>query len=115
MKTNGLKSRATCGIVRDLLVGGELNYLHDFEAKELAQTLPSDPGGDGEPPGGIRYQPELDLQRDLDDGAEGLRRGVDFDVPVVLARGKGSSAGKLPQELQQRFPKRITFAYGERG
>ena len=34
---------------------------------------------------------------------------------MVLAKGKDTARGKLPDGLQQRFPKRITFAFGERG
>ena len=101
--------------MRDLLAGGELNYLQDFEAKELAQKLPSEPGEASTAPRGIQDLPELYLQRDLSDGAEGLRRAVDFDVPVVLSRGKDTGVGKLPGDLRDQLPTRITFAYGVKG
>ena len=59
--------------------------------------------------------PELNLQSDLDDGAEGLRHAVDLGVPVVLSKGKDTARGKLPEGLQLRFPKRVTFTFGESG
>ena len=67
-----------------MLAGGELHFLQDYEAKELAQRLPSKPLASDEILRGVEGLPELDLQKDLSDGAEGLRRAADLDVPVIL-------------------------------
>ena len=107
------KYGTSCGSVRDLLAGGELNYLQDFEAKRLALLLP---GGDQDEPESIadlQGVPALNLQSDLEDGAEGLRHATEQGVPVMLSKGKDQARSKLPGRLQEQFPKRITFAYGE--
>ena len=89
--------------------------MQDFEAKKLALLLPR---GDHDEPDSIadlQGVPALNLQSDLDDGAEGLRHATEQGVPVVLSKGKDTTRGKLQGQLQERFPKRITFAYGEKG
>ena len=104
-----------CGFVRDLLAGGELSYLQDFEAKRLAQLLPGEDRDEPDSVADLQGVPALDLQSDLDDGAEGLRHATEQGVPVMLSKGKDTSRVKLHGRLQERFPKRITFAYGEKG
>ena len=89
MSPGDAETRVKCGFVRDLLAGGELHFLQDFEAKELAQRLPCGPDVEAEGANGIEGLPELDLQKDLSDGAEGLRRAADLDVPVILSNGEG--------------------------
>ena len=109
------KCGTSCGFVRDLLAGGELNYLQDFEANRLALLLPGGEHDEPESIADLQGVPALNLQSDLDDGAEGLRHATEQGVPVVLSKGKDTARSKLPGRLQERFPKRITFAYGEKG
>ena len=91
------KRNASCDFVRDLLAGGELNYLQDFEAKQLAQLLPGEDHGGLESIADLQGVPALHLQSDIDDGAEGLRHATEQCVPVVLSKGKDTVRGKLPE------------------